>query len=138
MPAQFDITAAQLIEFGVGLHDDGGERYVLVPVDDEIQAALGEMVTATREELHRDGERPLLYEPSDKHAGKENLRLPLSDDLAANIRKIHEANNMPTESSALADPESVFCYFARFSDGNGHRLSAIKRATAFKGVLKNR
>src|SRR5260370_473313 len=135
MSAQFDTRTAQLIEFGVGLHDGQGERYVLVPIDDEIQGALREMVVTTRDELKQAGEQAHLYEPSEKHSGKENLRLPLNDDFAANIRAIHEANNMLTEPSALANPENVFCYFARMSDGKVHRLTAIRRATAFKGVL---
>jgi hypothetical protein len=138
MSAQFDTKAAQLIEFGVGLETEQGERYVLVPVDDEIQGALREMVVTTRDELKEAAEDALLYEPSEKHGGKENLRLPLSDEFAANIRAIHEASNMLTEPSALANPENVFCYFARMSDGKGRRLTAIRRATAFKGVLKNR
>ncbi len=96
------------------------------------------MVVTTRDELKQAGEQAHLYEPSEKHSGKENLRLPLNDDFAANIRAIHEANNMLTEPSALANPENVFCYFARMSDGKVHRLTAIRRATAFKGVLKNR
>jgi len=136
MSAQFDTTTAQLIEFGVGFEDKQGEHYCLVPIDDEIQGALREMVVTTRGELKEAGGRRVLYEPSEKHGGKENLRLPLNDDFAANIRAIHEANNLPMEPRALSIPENVFCYFARMSDGKGHRLTAIRRATAFKGVLK--
>lgn len=138
MSAQFDTTTAQLIEFGVGFEDKQGEHYALVPIDDEIQGALREMVVTTRGELKEAGGRPVLYEPSEKHGGKENLRLPLNDDFAANIRAIHDANNLPMEPRALSIPENVFCYFARMSDGKGERLTAIRRATAFKGVLKNR
>ena len=32
----------------------------------------------------------------------------------------------------------VFCYFSRFTDGHNQRLTALKRATQFKGVLKSR
>jgi hypothetical protein len=138
MSAQFDTTTAQLIEFGVGFENEQGEHYALVPIDDEIQGALREMVVTTRGELKEAGGRPVPYELSEKHGGKENLRLPLDNDFAANIRAIHEANNLLMEPSALAIPENVFCYFARMSDGKGHRLTAIRRATAFKGVLKNR
>jgi Domain of unknown function (DUF4868) len=138
MAAKFDVRTAQLIEFGVGLDDDQGERYVLVPIDDEVQAALREMVITTRDEMKEVGENPMAYDPSEKHGGKENLYLPLSDDLAANIRAIHEVNNLPNEPNALSNPASVFCYFSRMSDGKGRRLTAIRRATGFKGVLKSR
>src|SRR5580693_7208432 len=138
MPAQIDLRNLAVTEFGVGLDDENGERYVLVPVDADVQAALREMVITTRDEMKIANEKVVEYEPSEKHAGKENLHLPLQSELAANIRAIHDANNLPVEGTALTSPENVFCYFARMSDARGHRLTAIRRATAFKGVLKNR
>jgi hypothetical protein len=42
------------------------------------------------------------------------------------------------DPNALADPTKVFCYFARMTDCEGRRLTALHRATQFKGVLKNR
>src|SRR2546426_481228 len=36
------------------------------------------------------------------------------------------------------DPATVFCYFARLTDSKGRRLTALRRATQFKGVLKSR
>src|ERR1700733_5494723 len=100
MATHFDVNTAELIEFGVGL-DDGGERYVLLPIDQEIQGALREMVEKTRSELAKASDSPKTYEPTEKHAGKENLRLPLTSELAQNIRLIHEATNMDKEPTAL-------------------------------------
>jgi hypothetical protein len=138
MAAHFDVRTAQVIEFGVGLEDRRGERYVLVPIDEKIQGALREMVEKTRSELNKANETPTLYEPSEKHGGKENLRLPLNHELAANIRLIHEAENMRKEPRALSDPNAVFCYFTRMTDAKGNRLTAIRVATGFMRVLKNR
>lgn len=42
------------------------------------------------------------------------------------------------DSAALSDPATVFCYFARLTDERGRRLTALRRATQFKGVLKSR
>jgi hypothetical protein len=103
-------------------------------VDDEVQAALREMVIATRDEMKAVSETSVAYDPSEKHAGKENLYLRLDSDMAANIRAIHEANNLPIDPTALSDPSHVFCYFAHMRDTKGRRLTAIRRATAFKGV----
>jgi hypothetical protein len=44
MPAQVVIHDLALVEFGVGLDDDNGERYLLIPVDADVRAALREMV----------------------------------------------------------------------------------------------
>jgi hypothetical protein len=138
MSAQFDLRAVELIEFGVGLDDENGERYVLVPADANVQSALREMATTTRDEMKLAGETSAEYDPSDKHGGKENLHLPLDSELAANIRALHEASNLPSEPTALENPADVFCYFARMRDSKGRHLTAIRRATSFKGVLKSR
>ena len=45
---------------------------------------------------------------------------------------------MPIDSRALTDPKEVFCYFAKMTDARGRRLTALRRATQFKGVLKKR
>lgn len=42
------------------------------------------------------------------------------------------------DGKVLSNPSNVFCYFTRLIDGESHRLTAVRRATAFKGVLKSR
>ena len=49
----------------------------------------------------------------------------------------HHAVNLDPNSNALSEPGSIFCYFARMTDSKGRRLTALRRATQFKGVLKN-
>ena len=138
MPAEFNLNTATVIEFGVGIDAPEGQRFVLVPIDAEVQRALREMVITTREEMEEAEGGPTTYDPSQKYGTQEHLILPLDDELAAHVLKIHTAENLPTEPTALSNPTNVFCYFARMSDGNGHRLTAVRRATAFKGVLKSR
>jgi hypothetical protein len=138
MPTEFNLSTATVIEFGVGIDVPKGQRFVLVPIDAEVQGALREMVITTREEMEEAEGGPTTYDPSQKYGAQEHLILPLDDELAAHILKIHTAENLPTEATALSNPADVFCYFARMSDGKGHRLTAIRRATAFKGVLKSR
>jgi hypothetical protein len=41
-------------------------------------------------------------------------------------------------AAALSDPKDIFCYFARMTDTQGRRLTAVRRASQFKGVLKSR
>jgi len=138
MPAEFDLKTATVIEFGVGIDEPRGQRFVLVPIDANVQDAVREMVITTREEMKEAEEGPTTYDPSQKYGAREHLLLPLDDELAAHVIKIHTAENLRSEPTALSNPTDVFCYFARMSDGKGHRLTAIRRATAFKGVLKSR
>lgn len=54
------------------------------------------------------------------------------------MQQLHTAQNLPSASGALDDASGIFCYFARMTDIRGKRLTALKRATQFKGVLKSR
>lgn len=138
MKLDFDIQNVKVTEFGVGRDDGNGQTFVAVPVDAGVQAALGEAVQATWEAMERDDNSPEKYEPSEKHGSTEYLYLPLGDELARSVRQLHEAVNLPLDGHALDDPFTVFCYFARLTDKKGRRLTAVRRATQFKGILKSR
>lgn len=134
----FDFSQVRTAEFGLG-RDDGDERtFCQIAVDGDVQDALQEMAEATWAAMQELTDVPPRYEPSEKHAGIEYLHLPLADDLAASMRQLHEANNLPIDTAALDNTEIVFSYFARFTDTQGRRLTALRRATQFKGILKNR
>ena len=138
MKLNFDLQSVKTTEFGVG-HDDGDDRaFSYMAVDAGVQAALREMAGETWQAMCASEEAPPKYEPSEKHGGVEYVYLPLEDDLSALLRDLHQANNLSPDSSALSDPSMVFCYFARLTDTRGRRLTALRRATQFKGVLKNR
>lgn len=135
---EFDFSHVDTIEFGLGRDDGDGRTFCMVAVDGDVQDALQEMAEATWAAMQDLTDAPPRYEPSEKHAGIEYLHLPLADDLATSMRELHEANNLPIDMTALNNPESVFCYFARITDTQGRRLTALRRATQFKGILKNR
>lgn len=138
MKLDFDIENVTATEFGVGRDEGNGQTFVSLPVDADVQKALREIVSATWQAMQKDTDDPSRYEPSEKHGGTEYLHLPLNDDLAASIGELHGAVNLMLDAGALADPDTVFCYFARMADKKGHRLTALRRATQFKGVLKSR
>lgn len=135
---QFDFTQVQTAEFGLGRDDGNARTFCLIPVDGDVQAALQEMAEATWAAMQDHTHTPAKYEPAEKHAGIEYLYLPLADDLSKSMRELHQANNLPFDTLALNNPENVFSYFARFTDNQGRRLIALRRATQFKGILKNR
>jgi len=134
----FNLHAIRTVEFGVG-RDDGDEHaFHCVMVDDGVQVALGEMAAATWQAMQDLTNEPVRYEPSEKHSGCEHVYLPLEDDLAVRMRNLHEAENLEIDQDALDDFEAIFCYFARFTDEQEKNLTALRRATQFKGVLKSR
>lgn len=138
MNLNHDLKSVAATEFGVGRDDGDEQTFVAVPVDVEVQATLREMVEATWDAMQRDDEGPSKYEPSEKHASTEYLYLPLDDVMASSVRQLHEAANLDIDSAALADPTDLFCYYARLTDESGRRLTALRRATQFKGVVKSR
>jgi Kiwa protein KwaB-like len=137
MPLAFDLQSVTVTEFGVGRDEEEAQAFTLVPVDATVQAALQEMVSDTWDRMTELSDDPPAYEPSEKHAGSEYLVAPVDDDLATSLRRLHRAANPPTMAAALADPKDVFCYFTRMTDSQGRRLTAVRRATQFKGVLKS-
>src|SRR6516165_10665482 len=105
MTGKAEPKAVPATEFGVGLENGDADEFVLVPVDDGVQTALEEMVTATREQLN--AVTASRYEPSEKYGSTEHLHLPLEDAFASHVRAIHEANNLPVNARVLSNPEKV-------------------------------
>lgn len=137
MNLDFDLNNVTLTEFGVGIDKGKGQEFVQVPVDAGVQQALLEMAQETWQRMSEQGE-PQEYEPSEKYEGTVYVVLPLSDEMARLLGHLHEAANLDTATTALSNPTDVFCYLARFKDREGGRLTAIRRATQFKGILKSK
>jgi hypothetical protein len=138
MKPAFDINGADVVEFGVGLDEGENQRFTLVPAGAEVQAVLKQMAIATRDEMHVVRDDAVAYEPSEKYDSPEHLLVPTDDAMASRFKQLHTANNMDTDANALDDPSKIFCYFARFKFRKGkQRLTAVRRATSFKGILKS-
>jgi hypothetical protein len=138
MAIEFDFANVVTTEFGVGINQEEQQAFYLIPVDNDVQTALREMTVATTDAMRALAEEPARYEPAEKHEGNEYLQLPIGDDLAARMRMLHQANNLNMNAEALEEPEDLFCYFTRLTDGRGRRLTGLRRASQFKGVLKKR
>ena len=138
MNLEFNLEDVTLTEFGVGLDDGSGQSFVTVPVDATVQSALHEMLQATWQAMQKHDDGPAKYEPAEKHSAVEYLYLPLVDEMAISMRQLHQAKNLPINAAALTAPAKVFCYFARLTDDNKRQLTALRRATQFKGIIKNK
>jgi len=133
-----DFNSIRITEFGVGRDDRNAQSFCCVAVDGNVQAALRDVAVATWNAMLQLSEAPSTYDPSEKYGSVEYVQLPLDHDLAKRMRELHQANNLPVDTTALLNPERVFCYFARMTDSQGRHLTALRRATQFKGVIKSR
>ena len=138
MTLDFSLDAVSATEFGVGRDGDEGPVFGVVPVDAGVQSALLSMAQATMDRMAEAEDGPVAYEPAEKHGSTEYLVVPAGGALDAVIRELHDAKNLPFDGARLSDPETVFCYLARFTDDQERRLTAIRRAVQFKGVLKSK
>ncbi len=84
--------------------------------------------------LRLDG-GPTTYEIAEKYGGTEYVYLPVSDDKVAVLRDLHNAH-LDMTIDIFDDVATIFSYFARMWDEDGNRLTAIKRATSFKGLAQ--
>jgi GTP:adenosylcobinamide-phosphate guanylyltransferase len=134
----FDLNSVSSSEFGVGIDsDDPSEQFRAVPVNEEVQYALQDMASDTLNAMEQSGESPTDYQPSEKYSGQEYVLSSLTEPYTAMLRSLHRANNLPVDASILDNPGAIYCYFARFKDSRNKRLTAIRRATQFKGLLKS-
>jgi hypothetical protein len=138
MKLAFNLESVHTTEFGVGRYVDDAEAFLLVPVDANVQDVLREMATATWEAMQNNTEDPEEYQPSEKHGGQQYVYLEAASPFAGPLQNLHTANNLPTDADALSEPSLLFLYFARFVDARHRRLTAVRRATQFKGVLRAR
>jgi Domain of unknown function (DUF4868) len=138
MNLDFDLQNITSTEFGVGIDSAAGQQFFEVPADGDVQGALNEMVADTWSAMEAMSPSPSKYEPSEKYGATEYLYVPVTDDLAAPLMQLHDAVNLPTNAKALDDPTDVFCYFARLADAKSRHVTAVRRASQFKGVLKSR
>jgi Domain of unknown function (DUF4868) len=134
---EYDLSRIATVEFGVGLDQGENATFVVVPSDAGVQEALSEMAKDSWAKMS-EAEDPEQFEPSEKYSSTEYVFLPIGEEWSKLFRELHQADNLPTDAQALGEPASVFAYFARLTDDDGKRLTAVRRAVQFKGILKSR
>lgn len=138
MNLDFDFDTVTSVEFGIGREIGGSPEFVCVPVDGNVQAILRCMAKDSWRLMSNEKDGPRLYEPSEKHGAKEYLFLPNSSEFVAALISLHNANQLPIDVQAFKQPEMISSYFCRLSDNKNRILTALRRASQFKGMLKSR
>lgn len=137
MTIVFDYRNIEVTEFGLGLDADG-RGFLQVPIDENVQAALAEMAEETQRALLDISSAPHVYEPSEKYGAIEHLTFSLNDELVQEIKNLHESANLPENAEAFNQIKDCFAYFAKLFDSHGNRLTAVRRSTQFKTLIKKR
>ena len=140
MPIDFDLNDVELeqVEFGVGKDDGGDTTFYAVTVDPDVKANLLSMVNTTFDHLETFEGGATPYSPAEKHASTEYLIVQAGSNFEAQLRILHDANNLTLGAGALVNPHSLLSYFVRLTDATGRRVTAVRRATYFKGILRSR
>ncbi len=142
---KFNFDNIDLVEFGVVINEADEEKAILVPVDENVQNALKDMAKETLKLMKRYAQNrggPTKYEPTEKYESSEYIYLSINDEKAGHIKQLHYAENLLLDGNILDkikhNPSSIFCYFCRLRDKKGQRLTALRKASQFKGILKKR
>ena len=132
----FDAHAVRTVEFGVVRLVSGDGDFVSVPTGPDVQNELVSMAITTIEALRQRRDSRALFDAADKHAATEYLFAPIDDEVAFPLRDLHRAENLDIDSYVLDDMASVSAYFARLTNSVGDRITAVRRASQFKGLQK--
>ncbi len=128
-------TFSDDMEFLVGSNRSKTREYVVVPVDYHVQDVLKQMIIETWKKMQEN--ELVRYDPANQNTDATYLYMSVHDSLAQEIMLFHEAEFLTTSTKALRDPKNIFCYCARVTV-DGQRLTAMRRASYFKGMLKKR
>ena len=134
----FDFGEIRQTRFGVGIRQSGEMRLYGVGPDASVRATLGEIAEDTWDRMAEIDEDPVEYDPANTYGGSNYLAVMLDDPLAEVFREIHETQTFEPGGNILENPARISCYFARLVDGNGLSLTAVRRATQFKGMVKKK
>jgi Kiwa protein KwaB-like len=134
----FDLAGVRTTEFGIGRDVDDEDAYFLVPTGADVKVALREVAQDTLSHIEADEAGGVPYSPAEKYGSIEYVYIALDNPIVQRLRTLHEAGNLAIDARALVHPENLFCYFARFRDKAGRRLTAVRRSTQFKGMLHSR
>lgn len=132
----FEPEAPITIEFGVGRESESTRDFFHVATNDAVDSVLIEMLHETFRQINQSEVPPQRYDPADTPAAHAYLQLPLDDDLAEPLRDLFRTTNFEYDNAFPDDLADVFCYFAKFAEGNVTRYLCLRRATQFKTVRK--
>lgn len=115
-------------------------RHIQLPIAPSVQQELRSMLRATITKLGLPGSAAKMphFQPAEKYASEDPVKLPLSTDYLQDLRGVVALRNLPSDANALRDITQLEYYYVVFVDNKGRTLHAFRRASQFKGILKSK
>lgn len=135
---EFSLKDISNVEFGAAIKENGETKLVNIAIKEAVQNALKEIINNTWSFAKETSNDPRKYEPSNKYESKEYVYLETSNSLAKTILKIHSACNTPMKTDAIKSPKTIIFYFTKMTDSKGNKITAMRRASQFKGIISKR
>ncbi len=126
----FNIENVKTTEFGVGKNSGNGRIFENVPVDIKVKDELLKYARTTLSRMQDQEDADQEYDPSDETASTKYVYLPLNNEMARVFEELQNAENL-RKTPDLSSMPGVFCYFARFTDSDSRRLTAVRKTTQF-------
>lgn len=129
---------AALIQFGICQKNENDYHHFFVPTDSHLKEIFVEMFNTTIQEWKEKDDAALEYNPAQSYPSKARLFLPFDHDYCSRLRSLYEAENIPVEARKIREIEKLFAYFCIFKMTDGTKFVAVKKASQFKGLAKQR
>lgn len=133
----FSLNPDTPVEFGAWVNEGKNTNAYSIQAKSKVQRALREMLLETIASMEKFEKEPEEFSPTEPNMGTKYI-VANAGEYDSRIRKIHEANNLTQNQECLKKPEILIGYFARFTDKENRRLTAVRNATQFKGVVKKK
>ncbi|MFK5924665.1 MAG: DUF4868 domain-containing protein [Verrucomicrobiota bacterium] len=136
----FNLSSIDRSEFYVCLTEGNEEKHYQIPIDLEVQNALGEMFIETLLRIRKLQEDEGIedFSPSQKYGATDAVSCPMDSEFCEAPRHLLEENNIPETKHALDDLIKISYYYAILWDDTGEKALGVRRASQFKGILKSK
>lgn len=126
-----------------GFFDDArsqNPRHIQIPVAMPVQVELKAMLAETIRRLDLPSSLATMatFDPAEKYSSEEKLKIALGASYLQGLVNVIGLTNLPSSVNALNDIADLEYYYAVFTDGQGRKLHAFRRASQFKGITKSK
>ncbi|MDC0610224.1 DUF4868 domain-containing protein [Vibrio sp.] len=125
-------------EFSFRVEEDDDCTFQSAPTDLNIKSALRQMLMLTANEFNDVDAEILPYEVSEKYSSKEILHTVLHDPIFDEVIEIRDLDDTGINPDSINNPALIPYYRVRFYDSDNNVVVAVRKASYFKSILKQR
>lgn len=133
-----DLNEITSVEFGICLREKDAVRYYLIPTDEGLKELLKQMLGKTIDAWERAAEAPSDYNPAQRYHSVNRLKIATNNDWVTNLKDFYNLENITTDSGQITNLQKIFAYFCIFRTKDRTKIVAVRRASQFKLVSKQK